>query len=178
MLDIFDPLRGAEFPHDNPELFSGPGWLAVDPCGGPKAVAWASQRNLHYPAPVAAAPEAPAPVAELAEPPAVAPAELTDFDRLLVAVRGVVPSEADPLLVVELEQFLRGDDAHADAWRRLLSGQKSDLAECGDRPLDEWVSALVGARLGCDAAATAGLRRALRKRGVAAFGMLDARASV
>lgn len=178
MLDIFDPMRGAEFPHDNPELFSGPGWLAVDPCGGPKAVAWASRRNLHYPAPEAAAPEAlevrTVPPAPAAEPPAVTPAELTDFDRLLVAVRAVLPSETDPGVAIELEQFLRGDDARAYAWRRLLSGQNSDLAECGDRSLDEWVSGLVGVRLGCDVAATAALRRALRKRGVAAFGMLAA----
>jgi len=181
MLDDFDSFGGAEFPHDNPELFSGPGWLAVDPCGGPKAVAWASRRDLHYPAPAAAAPSvpqvrtiAPAPAAELAEPPPGAPAVLTDFDRLLAAVRAVLPSQADPHLAADLEQFLRGDDVRANAWRRLLTGQNSDLAECGDRPLDEWVSTLVGTRLGWDASATAALRRGLRKRGVAAFGMLAA----
>ena len=170
MLDNFDSFGGAEFPHDNPELFSGPGWLAVEPCGGPKAIAWASRRDLHYAAPsVEVEPE---PAVAPAEP--EAPAELTDFDRLLVAVRSVLPSDADPRLAADLEQFLRGDDAHANAWRRLLMGQNSDLTECGDRPLDEWVSTLVAARLGWDASATATLRRGLRKRGVAAFGMLAA----
>jgi hypothetical protein len=103
---------------------------------------------------------------------------------LVEAVRSVVPGDADPRLGVELERFLRhgevpqswslsaGASAPADGWRRLLSGQKSDLAECGDRPLDEWTAALVGACLGYDATAIAALRRALRKRGVAAFGML------
>ncbi|HEY6725577.1 MAG TPA: hypothetical protein VI197_16185 [Polyangiaceae bacterium] len=174
MLDDFDSFGGAEFPHDNPELFSGPGWLAVDPCGGPRAIAWASRRDLHYPAP--AAPEVPADRAVPPAPVAVAvgPLTLTDFDRLLLAVRAVLPSQAEPELAVELERFLRGDDVRANAWRRLLSGQSSDLTECGDRPLDEWVSDLVGARLGSDAAAIAALRRALRKRGVAAFGMLAA----
>jgi len=175
MLDHFDALRGAEFPHDNPELFSGPGWLAVDPCGGPKAIAWASQRDLHYGAPsVAAEPE---PVAAPPEP--VAPVVLTDFDRLLAALHLVV---SDPSVAAELERFLRTGSAAgfapahalvANAWRGLLSGEHSDLAACGDRPLDEWVAGLVGARFGHDAAATAGVRRALRKRGVAAFGMLS-----
>jgi len=175
MLDHFDALRGAEFPHDNPELFSGPGWLAVEPCGGPKAIAWASQRDLHYGAPRVEVLEVlPAP------PEPVAPAELTDFDRLLAAVRSVV---LDPGVAAELERFLRTGSSEAfpsepaqalvaGGWRRLLSGAESDLAACGDRPLDEWVAGLVGACLRYDAAATAGVRRDLRKRGVAAFGML------
>lgn len=176
MLDHFDALRGAEFPHDNPELFSGPGWLAVEPCGGPKAIAWASQRDLHYGAAsveLVAVPAAP--------PEPVAPAELTDCDRLLAAVRSVVP---DPAAAADFERFFRTGSAEAFApgatqalvasgWRGLLTGEHSDLAQCGDCPLDEWVSALVGKRLGYDTAATAGLRRALRKRGVAAFGMLS-----
>lgn len=178
MLDIFDPMRGAEFPHDNPELFTGPGWLAVEPCGGPKATVGASRRHLHYPSPAVAAPEVPRvrtpPRAQAPEPPPVAPAELGDFDRFLVAVRAVLPGETDAHLVAELEQFLRGDDALATAWRRLLSGETSDLAVCGDRPLDEWASAVVSARVGYDEAATPALRRALRKRGVLAFGMLSA----
>lgn len=186
MLDIYDPLRGAEFPHDNPELFSGPGWLAVDPCGGPKAIAWASRRDLHYPgAPVRsvvreerpvqpAQPTPPGLAVAPPPPPGEAPAPVhTDFDRLLSAVRAVLSDDQDPALALELEQFLCGDDPRATAWRRLLCGQKSDLAECGDRPLDEWISGLIAARLGCDAATSAALRRALRKRGVAAFGMLN-----
>lgn len=177
MLDHFDALRGAEFPHDNPELFSGPGWLAVEPCGGPKAIAWASRRDLHYGAPsVVAEPEPPAAAAEPA-----APAELTDFDRLVAAVHAVV---SDLGVAAELERFLRTGSAEvfapeptqvlvASGWRRLLSGVASDLAACGERPLDEWVAGLVGTCLGYDAALTAGVRRALRKRGVAAFGMLS-----
>lgn len=178
MLDIFDPMRGAEFPHDNPELFTGPGWLAVEPCGGPKATIGASRRQLHYPTPVVAATEVPRvrtpPRARTAEARPVVAAEVSDFDRFLWAVRAVLPGESDVRLGAELEQFLRGDDALATAWRRLLSGETSDLAECGDRPLDEWASAVVGARLGHDEAATLALRQALRKRGVLAFGMLAA----
>lgn len=221
--DFSEPPRGAEFPHDNPELFSGPGWLAVEPCGGPKAITWPSRRDLHYRQPEATAARADERghdaretalphVAEL-PPSATHPtealcAELTDFDRFVAAVRSVLPIDVDARVAGAIEQFLRdgslpGDVLAADArdaleangfasvdsggwsvhtrasetagaWRRLLSGRVSDLAACGDRPLDEWASVFAGACLGYDRSGTAVLRRALRKRGVAAFGMLGA----
>lgn len=223
--DFSEAPLGAEFPHDNPELFSGPGWIAVEPCGGPKAIVWASQRNLHYrqpeatpaqgpkerggrDAPVAASPCVASLPSDATEPAGALCAELTDFDRFVAALLSVLPSDVDPAVAAAIEQFLRDGslpgavltprardalvargfasvdargwflDARASetagAWRRLLSGRVSDLAVCGDRPLDEWAAVLAGACLGYDGSATAALRLALRKRKVAAFGMLSA----
>jgi hypothetical protein len=61
----------------------------------------------------------------------------------------------------------------AQAWRDVLEGTNGDLAACGSMTLDVWgaelLCALLGARERSDE-----LRRALRQRGVAAFGMLAA----
>lgn len=61
----------------------------------------------------------------------------------------------------------------AHAWRDVLEGTNGDLSACGSMTLDVWgaelLCALLGARERSDE-----LRRALRQRGVAAFGMLAA----
>ena len=61
----------------------------------------------------------------------------------------------------------------AHAWRDVLEGTNGDLSACGNTTLDVWgaelLCALLGARERSDE-----LRRALRQRGVAAFGMLAA----
>jgi hypothetical protein len=61
----------------------------------------------------------------------------------------------------------------AHAWREVLDGSSGDLSACGNTTLDVWgadlLCALLGARERSDE-----LRRALRQRGVAAFGMLAA----
>jgi hypothetical protein len=59
------------------------------------------------------------------------------------------------------------------AWRGVLSGQTEDLAACGTGTLDRWAAELVAALLGAPARADE-VRRELRRRGVAAFGMLAA----
>lgn len=59
---------------------------------------------------------------------------------------------------------------NASAWARVLSGASDDLSACGDT-LDGFAASLLGALLG-PSSDTKGLRRELRKRGVAAFGML------
>lgn len=61
--------------------------------------------------------------------------------------------------------------ANASAWARVLSGASDDLSACGDT-LDGFAAGLLGALLG-PGSDTKGLRRELRKRGVAAFGMLS-----
>lgn len=62
--------------------------------------------------------------------------------------------------------------ATAAAWKSVLRGESEDLSACGSSTLDGWAAelleALVGRGHGKD------LRRALRRRGVAAFGMLAA----
>lgn len=65
--------------------------------------------------------------------------------------------------------FLRG----ARGWASVLRGESDDLAACGDRTLDEWSADLVARLVGAPERMEA-LRRELRARGVAAFGLLAA----
>jgi len=60
------------------------------------------------------------------------------------------------------------------AWRDALSGSSANLAACGATTLDEWGAALLAALLARPAARADDLKRALRSRGVAAFGMREA----
>jgi len=59
----------------------------------------------------------------------------------------------------------------AAAWQAILRGESEDFSACGASTLDEWSSMLVAAALGEPARADI-LRRELRRRGVAAFGLI------
>jgi hypothetical protein len=59
----------------------------------------------------------------------------------------------------------------AHAWREVLDGTSADLSACGSATLDVWGAELLSTLLGSQPDE---LRRALRQRGVAAFGMLAA----
>jgi hypothetical protein len=61
-----------------------------------------------------------------------------------------------------------------DAWRDLLDGHSTELPAGLETPLDEWAAALLGVLLLEDEQSDA-LRRELRRRGVAAFGLVDRR---
>jgi len=58
-------------------------------------------------------------------------------------------------------------------WRAVLRGDLDDVEACGGRMLDEWVAEIVAAIQGQPAKAPE-LRRALRARGVCAFGLVRA----
>jgi hypothetical protein len=62
----------------------------------------------------------------------------------------------------------------ADAWRSVLDGSSQDLSACGEKTLDEWGSSLLAGLLGRAPQGAEDLRRALRRAGVAAFGMREA----
>jgi hypothetical protein len=57
------------------------------------------------------------------------------------------------------------------AWQGILRGDGDDLAACGRATLDEWAADIVARLLGNPVHAAA-LRRELRQRGVAAFGLV------
>lgn len=59
----------------------------------------------------------------------------------------------------------------ASAWRSVLRGATQDLSICGDSTLDGWSVDLLKA-FGIGQGTTTDVRRELRRRGVAAFGML------
>jgi hypothetical protein len=62
----------------------------------------------------------------------------------------------------------------AHAWRDVLDGANGDLSACGSMTLDVWGADIVAALIGSPRERTDDIRRALRQRGVAAFGMLAA----
>jgi hypothetical protein len=57
------------------------------------------------------------------------------------------------------------------AWQGILRGDGEDFAACGAASLDEWAADMVARLLGSPTRAV-GLRRELRRRGVAAFGLI------
>jgi hypothetical protein len=59
----------------------------------------------------------------------------------------------------------------AAAWRSVLRGATSDFSACGDSTLDAWTADLLKA-FGVGQGTATDVRRELRRRGVAAFGML------
>jgi hypothetical protein len=61
----------------------------------------------------------------------------------------------------------------AAAWRAILRGDSEDFSSCGSRMLDEWAADLVACLVAAPAK-TERLRRELRTRGVAAFGLVAA----
>jgi hypothetical protein len=62
--------------------------------------------------------------------------------------------------------------AEAAAWQGILRGESDDFAACGGAMLDEWSAALIVTAIGQPARAEP-LKRELRRRGVAAFGLVD-----
>lgn len=60
----------------------------------------------------------------------------------------------------------------ASAWRAILRGTSDDFTSCGAAMLDEWASDLL-ARMLCAPASAPTLRKELRMRGVAAFGLVE-----
>jgi hypothetical protein len=104
------------------------------------------------------------------------------FDALTAALVRVALDRGATRAAAELPALLSGAArmdsprgksiaALAPAWRAALEG--GDLAGCGDQSLDVWASELLALLLSAPSEREA-LRRALRRQGVAAFGMLVA----
>lgn len=117
--------------------------------------------------------------------PAGGPAEQdateSNWARFVDAVVQVALDRGRTRRAAELKRLL-ADETQGDAlssetlaalkgWRQLLSGSSDDYAACGSRTLDEWAAQLLCELTG---ERTPELRQALRRRGVAAFGMLAA----
>jgi hypothetical protein len=96
-----------------------------------------------------------------------------------VVMPGVLPNAAVEALVsngvlMRTEAGLVGGEAFqktAAAWRAIMRGDSEDFSSCGPRMLDEWAADLV-AGLMASPTKSEGLRRQLRTRGVAAFGLV------
>jgi hypothetical protein len=108
------------------------------------------------------------------------------FLTLVRVLEGVAASAgADPLALTALRTVLgqlridadASDDQQrmrreALAWQGILRGESEDYSACGNAMLDEWCAALLAQVLGAPARAD-GLKRDLRRHGVAAFGLVD-----
>jgi hypothetical protein len=191
----------AEFPNDNPELHDGAIWVCLETCA--RAVAVVETRvgpetidalvlDLHAePITVVATPaddddacdhdfddddgdgddiEVVDELEPLDDGAIASEAPFAIFVRTLAEV-AVAAGGADAAALVTTAL---AEEAIARAWRAILNGESEDFAACGQKPLDEWASELV-ARLVSAPSRAAQLRRELRARGVAAFGLvLDA----
>jgi hypothetical protein len=62
--------------------------------------------------------------------------------------------------------------AQALAWQGILRSESDDFGACGGAMLDEWCGALIATVIGRTARADV-LKRELRRRGVAAFGLVE-----
>jgi hypothetical protein len=106
--------------------------------------------------------------AEMVEPVLPVAARPPDDFSLLCAAMAAVAPQVAPSLPVALAA-----DGAAAAWRAILDGTSDDLSACGGATLDEWASELLARLLG-DPSRAGALRRELRARGVAAFGLVEA----
>jgi hypothetical protein len=61
----------------------------------------------------------------------------------------------------------------SSAWQSMLRGEGGNLAECGESTLDGFTADLIASLVAKPSMAST-FRRELRRRGIAAFGMLDA----
>jgi hypothetical protein len=117
-------------------------------------------------------------------PPPAPPAD-DPFDALVAVLEDVAraagaPDAAMHTLRVLLGRERMGTDAPAEhsrlrtaagAWQSILRGESEDFSACGASTLDEWSSIVVASALG-EPARVESLRRELRSRGVAAFGLV------
>ena len=115
------------------------------------------------------------PIDDATESPAIvemsAPPQEDDPYATLVRVLANVAEEAGSSgAFASLTDHLAGD-AIASAWRAILRGESDDFAACGPKSLDEWASEALAHFLNAPTKAGA-LRRELRARGVAAYGLV------
>jgi hypothetical protein len=191
--------HSSEFPNANFELHDGAIWITADLRGRLKPIV---RPRPPTPAP-AATPAQPmlAVVTTPAEPVLEVKLEAPtdDFPRLLDAMVGVLLDAGATRAAAGLRALLEegevdeatfgdvmlggavakhgsrvsltsGGLTTARAWRSVLGGQSDDLSSC-ESTLDSWCAELLSSLSGKPAEE---LRKALRRRGVAAFGLLAA----
>jgi hypothetical protein len=93
------------------------------------------------------------------------------FEAFLQTLSDVACDAGQTFAASEIGATLEGD-AVALAWRAILNGESDDFSLCAV-PLDEWAAGVL-ARILSAPHKTTQIRRELRVRGVAAFGLVDA----
>jgi prevent-host-death family protein len=184
----------SEFPNDNPGLHQGAIWLgakiAPASCELPPRIEHAALAPLHEPHEDA--------IDEESEPieivddlafadgdfgpsddePCETEAAVDPFARLagvLTDVARTFGADAKAAAQLDVVLGLEASDALVPAqtlaWRGILRGESEDFGACGTTTLDEWAADVVARALGSVSRAN-DIRRELRRRGVAAFGLV------
>jgi hypothetical protein len=186
----------AEFPHENALIDRGALWIGTALCGAecvatraPRADRVAPQEERLDPRPERAVPRDARvetfvrAIAEVAR--AHGPVETAAHVESLFMFGTPAPLDLSPSARAALldGNILEATDGgvHAtawfvrtsSAWQSTLRGEGGNLAECGESTLDDWTADLI-ARLVAKPGMASTIRRDLRRRGIAAFGMLDA----
>jgi hypothetical protein len=189
----------SEFPNDNPDLHDGSSWYAADEAwyaadedpAGVDAIEILDE--LVFDTAPEDEPALPSPsdpfhtLVAAMESAAIASGATSDSIVLLRAMLGatrmdvVEPTAAldgllgAGLLLESANGIVRSDRFTREvlAWQDILREKSDDFAACGEAMLDEWASNVVARVLG-GACRPDAVRRELRKRGVAAFGLLAA----
>ena len=192
----------AEFPHDNPEFDRGALWVrsalcffatpSVSPPPLAPPPAPAPEPTSATAATIATATATPTPsdpldtfvrvVTEVAlahGPAEIAPHIESLFHFGACAADALSPNVRAALCegkILEMsDDDVRPTTSFAStraAWEHILRGESGDLSACGDSTLDSWTADVIACLIASpDKAAT--IRRDLRRRGIAAFGMLD-----
>lgn len=187
--------HSSEFPNANFDLHDGAIWVTNTIGARPKAIVRPKTlRETTVPLLVVAPAPAVEPVVE------ATPDSVDDFPRLVDAMMGVLLDAGATRAAAGLRMLLDEGDVDAStlgdiavgggalvkqgsrialsseglttarAWRSLLGGASDDLSSCAST-LDTWCAELLSALSGKSAD---DLRKALRSRGVAAFGLLAA----
>lgn len=182
----------SEFPNANFELHDGAIWISSRPEGRVKAVVRPRSR-VEVPEKI----EAPAiieQVTKIEEPTKIEqPQPSDDFPRLVAAMVSVLLEAGATRAAACVQTLLEGgaigepilsalvknesgfelattERATAQTWRAVLGGESDDLSSC-ENTLDGWCAELCSSLCGKPAEE---LRKALRRRGIAAFGLLAA----
>lgn len=141
-----------------------------------------SEAAIATPAAKDAAPEVAtvSPIVEQAAPPSSDP-----FAIYMTIVAEIALAQGDATLATRLPTLLEEGDSEGlpdavkpllgalPAWRGMIRGEEVDFAACGSSMLDEWTADLIAIALG-DSGRAPQIKLALRARGVAAFGLLEA----
>ena len=187
----------AEFPNDNPELHEGAVWVCLEVTGSAQAIV-RQDAPASLATPSIADDEDDEDDIEIVddlpmdgvldESPALAetePAVDDPFATLVRVLEDVVRSAGAGESALALLRAMLGrerlpEDATDDvarlrgqaaAWQAILRGESEDFSVAGTSTLDEWSACVVARALGEPARAEK-LRRELRRRGVAAFGVV------
>ena len=178
-----------EFPHDNPAIDRIAVWCGSALCEAPAPVC--AEPAFAEPAQVLEL--EPEPVSEddpiatfvravtevtLAHGPSEAAAHVESLFHFgtpapMALDRDVEAALLDGKIVEATDDGIRATEwftSKRHAWQSILRGESGDLSACGDSTLDGWAADLI-ARLVANPGKASTIRKDLRRRGIAAFGM-------